>query len=200
MTAAIVRRHPPAPRRERGFILATGMLFLVVLTLLGLTLFRSSGLMERMSANTRDKQRSFESAEAALVYAEWWLSTGHGGSGVPCAGVQNANVITNITVCSNPLANFTDFTTTQWPIRFEYTPPNMSISASGGAVGAGGDVNYQAVPGFYIEYLGLSSSGKARLYQVTAYGYGGNADTGTVVRSVYQVTGVSVCNLEALSC
>ena len=45
-------------RREAGFILVTGMMFLVVMTLLGLALFRSSGLLDRITANTRDKQRS----------------------------------------------------------------------------------------------------------------------------------------------
>src|SRR4051812_18960272 len=58
------RRAPQA--RQSGFILVTGLLFLVVLTLLGLAMFRSSGLMDRITANTRDKQRSFEASQSAL--------------------------------------------------------------------------------------------------------------------------------------
>ncbi len=38
--------------------------------------------------------------------------------------------------------------------------------------------------------------GKSELYQVTAYGYGGNADTLSIVRSTYKVTSSSSC----LSC
>ena len=54
------------------------------MTLLGLALFRSSGLMERVSANTRDKQRAFETAQAALQYGEWWLGNSTSQAKTPC--------------------------------------------------------------------------------------------------------------------
>jgi type IV pilus assembly protein PilX len=185
MSKHVVRRSPAPGRRERGFVLVTGLLFLVILTVLGLALFRGTGLMDRISANTRDKQRSFEAAQAALQYGEWAIQNGTGGIGTACTNAVNSTPATNVHVCSNALAAPD---TLPWPGRFEYTPPNMAIGTAGGLTSNGSDVKYQAPPGFYIEYKGLDYTGKNEIYQVTAYGYGGNADTGTVVRSTYQVT------------
>lgn len=187
------RRGPRATTRprERGLVLVTGMLFLVVFTLLALTLFRSSGLLERIAANTRDKQRSFEAAQAALQYAEYWISQGNGGMGTACGtGLVDGTVTANIHVCSNALSLSTA-TTLPWTAGYYFKPANLTAPASGygsGGQTAGGDINYYTYPGFYIEYLGIGTDGKSTLYQVTAYGYGGMRETGTVVRSTYQMT------------
>ena len=185
------RARRSAPRAQRGLVLVTGLLFLVVVTLLAMTLFRSSGLLERISAGTRDKQRSFEVAQATLQYAEWWIGKGNAGVGTACSGLVAGNTTTNVHVCTNALA---DPTSTPWSNGFTYSPPNVSVNTAGGQTGTG-DVNYQALPGFYIEYAGIAPDGKTRLFRVTAYGYGGmvgqsttSPETVTVVRSTYQVT------------
>lgn len=196
MSAIRFRRPPPRARRERGFILVTGLLFLVVMTLLGLALFRSSGLLDRITANTRDKQRSFEAAEGALEYAAWWLgSTNGGGASTSCAANSGATVAT-IHVCSEALATtyptFADIGALGWaPKAFSYTPPNMTVAAGGGLNAAGTDINYQAPPGVYLESLGLSSDGKSTFYQATAYGYGGDSNTVSVVRATFKRTAKS---------
>lgn len=181
----IRRRAPQA--RQSGFILVTGLLFLVILTLLGLAMFRSSGLMDRITANTRDKQRAFEASQSALQYAEWWLANDGGGQGFACNGVGNGNTLSSIHTCSNPLpANFAS--SLPFANGFSYQPPGLTVVAGGGISAANAsDVNYSALPGFYVEYLGLSSNGNKQFYQVTAYGSGGNADTASVVRSTYAV-------------
>ena len=179
-------------RRERGFIMVTGLLFLTVLTLLGLALFRSSGLLDRLTANTRDKQRSFESAQAALEYGAWWLSTtGGGGDGKSCA-TNSAATVTTIHICTEPLAaSLTTIRALAWvPQAFTYTPPGMVV-ATGGGMASATDINYQAPPGVYPENLGLSTDGKTTFYQATAYGYGGDANTVTVVRATFKRTAKS---------
>jgi type IV pilus assembly protein PilX len=179
----------PAPRRpaQRGFILVTGMLFLVVMTLIALAMFRSTGMMDRISANARDKQRAFEAAQTTLQYGEWWLSTHTPGAPAACNGlVDVTTTVSNIHVCSNALQS--DFlTATQWTNAFTYTPPNLNVSTTGGMTGL--DTNYNKVPGFYIEYLGLSSLNAAPTYQITAYGFGGDGNTVSIVRSTYQLAG-----------
>lgn len=188
---------PCAPRRgrQRGLVLVTGLLFLVVITLLALTLFRSTGLLERIAANTRDKQRSFEVAQSALQYGEYMISQGYGGDGSACdKGLVSGNTTANVHTCSNALSNPTSL---PWANGYTYTPPNFSVATTGGETSTH-DVNYQYLPGFYIEYLGMSTDGKSRLYTVTAYGYGGMGDTGTVVRSTYQMT-QKTCDLSNLS-
>ena len=184
---------------QRGFVLVTGMLFLVVLTLLGLAMFRGTGLMDRISANTRDKQRAFEAAESALQYAEWWLGNGGGGQGSTCSGMGKVSGMTkaNVHTCSNPLpAAYT--ATVPFSDAFTYTPPGIQATGGGGMSSTNAsDVNYAFLPGFYIEYLGLNANGTKQYYQVTAYGTGGNSDTASVVRSTYAVT-TSVKSLDGL--
>lgn len=177
-------------RRQAGFVLVTGLLFLVVLTLLGLAMFRSSGLMDRISGNSRDKQRAFEASQAALQYAEFWLASGNGGKGTVCngMGLVSGDTQANIHVCSDALASgyqaVVPFTNS-----FTYTPSSaFATGAAGGMATSGSDVNYSNKPGFYIENLGLAPNGISTVYQVTAYGQGGSADTVSVVRSTYQVT------------
>ena len=174
----------PARNAERGFVLVVALLFLLVLTLLAVALFRSGGLQERIAGNTREKQRALEAAQSALQYGEWWLGQANRGTGANCNAVTSANVLTQMQVCSNALTNPA---TLPWAIRADYLPPSMTVS-SGGGLSANGDINYQAQPGLYISYLGLSANGTAQLYQVTAFGYGGSATTAAVVQSTYQMT------------
>jgi type IV pilus assembly protein PilX len=186
MNARASIRRPARQRREAGFVLVTGMLFLVVLTLLGLAMFRNSGLMDRISGNSRDKQRSFEAAQSALQYGEFWLANGGGGIGTPCNTLASGDTVANIHVCTNALAAGYQ-STVPFPNGFTYTPPHLNVNVNSG-MAASGDVNYQILPGFYIENLGIAPDGSSSVYKVTAYGKGGSFDTVSVVRSVYQVT------------
>jgi type IV pilus assembly protein PilX len=173
---------------ERGIALVTSLLMLIIMTLLALSMFRSLGLQEKIAGNTREKQRSLASAQSALDYGEWWLSQGNGGTGNNCSTVYNANTIANMQVCTNALASPTQL---PWSTRGDYLPPTMTVAAGGGQVSSGGnvgDINYYAKPSLYIAYLGLDPTGKSQLYQVTGAGYGGSANSASVVQSTYAVT------------
>ena len=181
-------RRSTSPRQQ-GFVLVTGLLFLVIMTMLGLALFRGTGLMDRISANTRDKQRAFESAQAALQYGEFWLSQQGGTINTSaCNSLTSGDPasVANVHICSNALAS--TYASLPWAAGFTYTPPGMNVVAGGGLATSGVDVTYSALPGFYIEYLGLAADGSSKLYQVTAYGYGGSANSVAVVRSTYAYT------------
>lgn len=63
----------PLPRfagSQHGVALITGLIFLVVLTLIAITAARMSGLEERMAGNTRDRSLAVQAAEMALRDAE----------------------------------------------------------------------------------------------------------------------------------
>lgn len=51
---------------QSGAALIVALIFLVILTLLGITAATVTGLEERMAGNTRDRDLAFESAEAAM--------------------------------------------------------------------------------------------------------------------------------------
>jgi type IV pilus assembly protein PilX len=56
--------------RQSGAALITGLIFLVVLTMIGITAARMSTLEERMSGNMRDRSIAMQAAELALRDAE----------------------------------------------------------------------------------------------------------------------------------
>lgn len=56
--------------KQSGFVLVTAVMFLVVLTILALSIMGTGTLEERMAGYARDRQLAFQSAEAALREAE----------------------------------------------------------------------------------------------------------------------------------
>jgi type IV pilus assembly protein PilX len=179
--------HCPPRTRQSGVALITSLLILVVVTLMAVSMYRSFGLQEKISGNTLEKQRTLQAAESALRYGEWWISQANTGSAVACSGAAvEGNVLTNMRICSNPLATPA---TLPWAGAMNYKPPSMTVDAAGGLVKDQTEINYVKVPSLYIAYLGLGPDGKSLLYQVTGAGYGGSStDSASVVQSVYAMT------------
>ena len=61
---------PISARRQTGAALITGLIFLVILSIIGVTAARMSSLEERMSGNMRDRLVAMQAAELALRDAE----------------------------------------------------------------------------------------------------------------------------------
>lgn len=59
--------------RQRGVVLVTGLIFLVMMTLLGVTAMQATMLEEKMAGNLRDENLAFQAAEAALREGEMFL-------------------------------------------------------------------------------------------------------------------------------
>ncbi|MBI4755377.1 MAG: hypothetical protein HY778_08175 [Betaproteobacteria bacterium] len=62
----LLARYAPPPTRQRGAALVIALLFLVVLTLLGLSSASTGTYEERMARYTRDRNTALQAAEAAL--------------------------------------------------------------------------------------------------------------------------------------
>jgi type IV pilus assembly protein PilX len=167
-TAFLRRRQ----RGESGFILIASLLMLLMLTILTISMSKSFALQELIAGNHREKIRAFESAESALNYAEWWLNQGNATTGTNCTSITATPV-----VCSNALATPT---TLPWGAGVSYTPPNMTISTTGGVS------SYYAIPKFYIYYLGISPNTGLYMYQMTACGYGGDIGSVAVIQSIFE--------------
>ena len=170
------------PNPQRGAALVIAMLVLLMLTSLGVAMFRSFGLQERIAGNTREKQHAFQAAQSALQFGEWWLIQGNANTGIACSGALAATQ-----VCSNAVAMAT-LTTAPWSIGSTYVPINVNGSPPLTVSTSGGVGTYYAAPQLYINYMGLAPSGQARVYQVTAIGNGGDANSIAVVQSTYSVT------------
>jgi type IV pilus assembly protein PilX len=178
------------PSPQRGIALITGLLLLLVMTLLAVAMFHSFGAQEQIAGNTREKQRAFNSAVSAQQYAEWWLINGTVPPDVTCNSLVTASVGQ---VCSNAL---TSYSTVPWTISgaqvgVSYTPfvQTQTITGSSGTPSQG---SYYGYPVFYITDLGSTinpiTGNSGELYQVDAYGYGGNANDLAEVESTYLVT------------
>jgi type IV pilus assembly protein PilX len=172
---------------QRGFVMVTSLLLLVVVTIIAISMFRSFGIQEKITGNMREKHRALHAAESAQQYAEWWLTSGENINQVfNCNALQNAN-LNQGQVCLNSLPTVVaDVTAVPWQIAgadvgVDYTPPTMNVTATS-AVGT-----YFQTPRFYISLLGASASGQGTVYQIDAVGYGGTANAVAVVESTYLV-------------
>jgi type IV pilus assembly protein PilX len=171
--------------------LISALLLLVVMTILGIAMFRSFGTLERIAGNNREKQRALSAAASTQTFAESWLMSSGGinaTAGTSCPAGQVTAPAT-VQVCSSVLTNTSKPGT--WPSWMNYTPPTMTVGGSGGV---GTLDNYIQQPAFYIAFLGGSFDNnqlggtQTNTYQIDATGYAGSLASVAVVESAYNVS------------
>jgi type IV pilus assembly protein PilX len=189
--------HPAnCARAQRGMVLVSSLLLLVVVTIIALSMFRSFGIQERIGGNMREKQRALQAAVSAQQYAENWLSGNATAVPVTCGNLLNGNIGQG-QICSNKLSTVvTDVTSLPWTniggiaVGVTYLPPGMSLSTTTSVSAASlANPTYYATPSFYISDLGPSADPNipGEIYQVDAVAYGGLITTAAVVESTYAV-------------
>ena len=184
--------------KQNGFVLFVVLLFLVLISLLGSSMFVGINEGTAMVNAFREKGRAFDAALMPLFYTESWLGvttnvyTTSWNAGSNCSGAYSSPV-----VCNNALTTPTDYTS--WPAHVTYdiagkTGNTVAVSTTGtttttvgGVTTTNSDIVYQA-PLYYIYCLSTSvTTPPTALYQVTVAAYGGNANAVAVVQGVYQV-------------
>ena len=70
MNRNVLLRTPVARQRQRGISLLVVLILLVVMSILGLAVLRSSAMQERMSANMVDRNEALQAAETGLQVAQ----------------------------------------------------------------------------------------------------------------------------------
>jgi len=174
---------------QRGVVLVTSLLLLLVVTIMALSMFRSFGIQEKIAGNMREKQRALQAAESAQVFAEQWLILNSATAPGVCNGPANANLGQG-QICSNQLLP-ANVTTVPWQngaganLGVTYLPPNMNV----GTASVTNLNSYARVPSFYIWDAGTSADANVpgEVFQVDAVGYGGNGNTAAVVESTFAV-------------
>jgi type IV pilus assembly protein PilX len=196
-------RPKNSPSAQRGVVLITAMLLLIVVTLMALSMFRGYGSQERLAGNTRDKQRALAAAISAQQYAEFQLASG----AAPLSGVCPAGILPNgMQVCLPPAAPapLPNFATLPWPSGVTYAVftsnaingVSNTISATGTADTATQSASYVQAPVFNIIDLGPNKGTPAgEVYQVDALGFGGTSNTVAVVESTFVIGSNSPTNL-----
>jgi len=88
---------------QRGMVLVSSLLLLIVVTIIALSMFRSFGIQEKIAGNVREKQRALQAAVSAESFAENWLSLyGPTTPSAPCSNLLNGNIGQG-QICSNAL-------------------------------------------------------------------------------------------------
>src|SRR5271156_1516483 len=165
---------------QRGVVLVSSLLLLIVVTIIALSMFRSFGIQEKIAGNMREKQRALSAAVSAQQFAENWLMNNATSASIPCAaGLLNGNIgqgqICNIATALRNVIPGGDVTTVPWtiggaPIGVTVLPSGMSVSTTT-SVSAAANPTYYGTPTFYIADMGPSADPtiSGEIYQVDAY-------------------------------
>lgn len=167
-------------KANRGFALVSALLLLLVITLLGVSLFLGVGLEQKAAGNSLDKARALELAQSAVASAQNWLANSVT-TPVPqsCSGATPSS--DQFVLCAFGPATPDD------PATWDGTTPLSLVQ--GNTSQSGGINTYWEAPAVRVTYLGNATMGPGKLYQIDAYAYGGDANTLAVVESVYYVGG-----------
>ena len=161
------------------------MVFLLLLTIIGVTAMNTTSLEEKMAGNLTDKNVSFQAAESALITAEDWINGLLSKPIFPNNGIGLYTVATGAT----PVWDSVGWTGTANLVVYPNTP---AASLSGG-------LNLvKTQPKYIIEDLGevpevggsksLSNSYKGlgnTILRITAYGTGGTDAAVTLLQTTY---------------
>lgn len=171
-----------AMRQQNGSALIIGLIFLVLLTILGLTAMQTTTLEEKMSGNLRDRSLAFQSAESALRDAEKYILNTSLGPGVAaCTGG----------LCS---VGALDWSTYSWDGSKSITYGTSPSPAATPVSPATSGVTVPSVsqqPQYFIEDLGVNSAtypacpGNAHGYRIVARAWGANSNTQVTLESVF---------------
>jgi len=168
------------PRRQQGAVLIISLMFLLIMTLIGVTAMQSTTMEEKMAGNVRDHNLAFQAAEAALRDAETYIETV-----VSTAAFDDTNGRFSATSTSLPDAS----------ASATWASDNTSRAYSGTI----GGVNTQ--PRYFIQHIAdisggastlnvggygaATSGGDTSLFRITARGTGGSDNSQVVLRSHY---------------
>lgn len=189
--------HAGLARAQRGLVLVTTLLLLLVVTLLAIAMFHSVGIENLIAGNVLDKQHALQAADAAQTYAEQWLYD-NAVTTVPIDCGLDPGATSALVICSKPLSTQIsggEIATVPWAIGgdpsvgYQYNPGgDLAVTAdtSGNTQPTPNDVS--GLPHAYVAFLGTDGTDtNAKDYRVDAWSYGGSVATVAVVQSTYQI-------------
>ena len=176
--------------KQKGATLFTALMFLIMLTVLGVNVAQLSVSEERMAGNTRSRDLAFQAASAALKYVELNLAandtlkanlptnpglTGNSQAGLP-AGYRY------IDVC---LPNTAAYWNGTGAPDCNSTPGTQSFSWTSTTAASSKHTLQQVAeqPLFVLERLPNAADG-SEIYRVTARGVGGDASAVVILQAL----------------
>lgn len=171
---------------QRGVALITGLIFLVVLTLIAITAARMAGLEERMSGNTRDRSLAVQAAEMALRDAE--LDIRNSGR---VSGLTNFVAACTNGLCYNGVQGGGIGDPNNWNTRPVWDQVSMTAAPSvayGDNTGAADILGLSAQPRYIIEGIKKVPPGGTEefYYRITVRAQGANPNTVVWLQEVFK--------------
>ena len=174
-----MRNHPSASA-QRGAILVVTLLFMTILTILGITALSTGVLEEKMARNSRDYNIALQAAEAVLQDARFDLQ----GIGTRNPVIINSEhfvadctaalCIKALSGSSNVWEIETNWTDTTKSARFGQYTNNLALPVSPSPGGVA------APPRYLIEWI--ATVGSQNMYRVTARAWGSSTNTMVMVQ------------------
>jgi type IV pilus assembly protein PilX len=186
--------------RQSGAALITGLIFLVVLTMIGVTAARMSTLEERMSGNMRDRSIAMQAAELALRDAERDIMGLGTNPRVPAiSGISdfvadcdadNTNGTDDDGLCyGGPLTWATaTWSAANWTTNIASAPTSVAYGDFTGAPDIAGIPAAQQ-PRYLIEGMKktVAGGGEAFYYRITVRAQGANPNTIVWLQEVFKL-------------
>jgi type IV pilus assembly protein PilX len=165
-------------RRQRGSTLIICLVFLLILTMIGISSIQNSTLQEQMAGSARDYNSAFQAAEFALRKGEEYLQQATLGAFTGSGG--------RYTICGDPASTAP-----------ECSPPDWRNKSSTGWVNQTGVANVDSQPQYIIEKYPLivdvnapldadTVPPKIDMYRITARGYGVSENSMIVLQSAFR--------------
>jgi type IV pilus assembly protein PilX len=196
------RKPRAAPSRQHGAVLVVALLFLMIITMLGVASLQSTSSEERMAGNSRDSNNALTAAEAALRDAWYDINGSCAPGSSSCTkrtpaisgasnfgdGTGTAGKCSTAGLClptgsypNYPLLNITNWSASGSGAVYPVTFGTYTMSGSSAE-----KIPQVAIqPQYIIEALCTPSSGASiggagcpqYFYRITARGFGGNSNT-----------------------
>ena len=177
----------PQPQKnylsQRGAALVTGLVFLVILTLLGLSSSRGVIMQELIARNFRDEDLALQAAEAALKAAENCIRLTNGRP----TGLNSVTSNCIVAGTSVPNTPYTETAIANTDSTFWTTNGTPFDQAAGETLTLPSGALAQQ-PRYIVAVLDREQCSPCQpqfAYQVTAWGTGINANTQKVVQSIF---------------
>jgi len=191
------RERTASRRTQGGLALITGLIFLVLLTLIGMTAMQTTMLEEKMAGNLRSENLAFQASEAALRAGESYLQ---GATVGPFLTAKNATGLYQPTLSATtdwweyPLGDAKYVWDAAGSRDYGTTPPgaanppryiieDVSFLTQCSQPGNCQNIPLPKTPGGSLKLGAVPDVG---LYRITARGTGGTDDTVVLLQSYYR--------------
>jgi type IV pilus assembly protein PilX len=187
-------RLPVRGKTQQGFILLTALAFMLVLTVILISMVTVSSSDEKIARNSRDKDLAFAAAEAALRDAELYVSGSYMWPYFSTPPSKNIGGFTN--ACPNALCDLRlvaltvpieqlDFFNTDTRDGFDAAVQSNVIGTTTGSPTINGVINQPRYLIDIINYSGMACNNSPRIFRITAQAEGRSASTRVTLQQYY---------------